>query len=352
MRVHVCILAPALTLLCGLPAVGQDKKPARTLITNEAREAIDAGLAYLVKQQAKDGSWGDGQWQGNLGITSLAGLAFLARGDYPNQPRQRDAILKAVDFILANESKQQAGFFVSEKAAHGPMYGHGYAVLFLAEAHAMLPEKRKRELKQALERAVKLILESQNKDGGWRYRPEPKDADITVTACQVHALYAARAAGIEVPKAAMDNSQRYILSCQDAAGQGGFRYQSFGGPPGFARTAAAISALQRTGMDRGEMLEKGFKYLLSDAKPLPNAETQLHFHFRYYYAMQALRRHTRQEWEQEYSAIRDVLLAKPPEGHRQADGSWSLGMMGPDYCTAMSILILQSPESQIDRAKK
>ena len=48
------------------------------------------------------------------------------------------------------------------------MYGHGFATLFLAEVYGMSPNE---ELHGALEKAVKLIVDSQNEEGGWRYFP-------------------------------------------------------------------------------------------------------------------------------------------------------------------------------------
>ena len=69
------------------------------------------------------------------------------------------------------------------------MYDHGFATLFLAEVYGMT---RTPKLRNSLERAVRLIINAQNKEGGWRYEPDSKDADLSVTVCQVMALRAAR----------------------------------------------------------------------------------------------------------------------------------------------------------------
>ena len=50
----------------------------------------------------------------------------------------------------------------------------------------------------AIVRACRLIVNTQNDEGGWRYNPVPYDADVSVTICQVMALRSARNAGIEV----------------------------------------------------------------------------------------------------------------------------------------------------------
>ena len=54
------------------------------------------------------------------------------------------------------------------------MYGHGFATMFLAECYGMSPRP---ELRDKLDQAVKLIVNCQNKDGGWRYQPVKADAD-------------------------------------------------------------------------------------------------------------------------------------------------------------------------------
>jgi prenyltransferase beta subunit len=50
-------------------------------------------------------------------------------------------------------------------------------------------------------------------EGGWRYTPTSKDTDITVTACQMMALAAARQSGLKVPKETTDAGVGYIKKC-------------------------------------------------------------------------------------------------------------------------------------------
>ena len=46
----------------------------------------------------------------------------------------------------------------------------------------------RRDLREKLSRAVKLIIDTQNEDGGWRYQPQRREADLSVTVCEVMAL--------------------------------------------------------------------------------------------------------------------------------------------------------------------
>jgi len=120
------------------------------------------------------------------------------------------------------------------------MYEHALATLLLAEA---LGEYERPGLQDALRRAVDLIVRAQNEEGGWRYEPVPRDADITVTVTQLVALRAAGQAGIAVPKRTIDAAVRYVKRC--AAPGGGFLYQIGVGEPAYARSAAGTCAPSR-----------------------------------------------------------------------------------------------------------
>src|SRR5205823_4279568 len=102
----------------------------------------------------------------------------------------------ALKFVLSQENAdgRSQGFLHNPRATpHGPMYGHGFATLFLAEVSGMVPDKAvAKQVHDTLRRAVQCILNSQNGEGGWRYQPVGRDADLSVTICQIMALRAAR----------------------------------------------------------------------------------------------------------------------------------------------------------------
>jgi hypothetical protein len=327
----------------------QENQP-RNMITPATQEAIDAGLAYLGRNQNPDGSFGTNQHRGNVAITSLAGLAFMAGGHQPGRGRYGTNVTDAVRNILSLENPNTRGYFHNPRNAfHGPMYGHGFAALFLAEAHGMVHDRQLREqLRGALGRSTQLIINTQNHQGGWRYQPQKNDADISVTICQIMALRAARNAGITVPKAVADQCTKYVKSCQDAR-TGGFKYQPFGGPPGFARTAAGLVALYSAGIYEGEEVDRGLNYL-RQFKPggggggfFGNPEVQIHYYYGHYYAAQAMWIAGGNFWREWYPAIRDELL----RSRNANDGSWFNGQICPHYCTAMALIILQIPNNYL-----
>jgi hypothetical protein len=304
-------------------------------ITDEQRLAVERGLAWLAKRQGGDGSFNNGVqgYSNHAGITALAGLAFMQAGNLPGRGKYGREVQECLDFVLA--ACQESGLIVSD-VSHGPMYGHGFAALFLAEIYGMTGDEN---VKEKLQKAIRLIQKTQNPEGGWRYQPVPYDADISVTICQVMALRAARDAGIKVEKEVIDNSIKYVLRCQNA--DGGFSYmagQGGGGGSGFPRSAAGVAALYYAGVFEGDALERGLKYV-KQFQPRLGAAQQNEGHYFYgnYYAVQAMFLAGGDYWAEWYPAIRDELIQR-----QQPSGAWD-GDFSQDYATAMALIILQMP---------
>jgi hypothetical protein len=316
------------------------------MITAEAQRAIERGLDFLARNQQDGGGFGERQYRGNVAITSLAGLAMMAGGHQPGRGKYAKVVADALQFVLAKEDRRKPGFLHNPGAAtHGPMYEHGFGTLFLAEVHGMVADRDLREeVRKKLKAAVDLIVRSQNSEGGWRYQPGSKDADISVTICQIMALRAARNAGIYVPKSTVDECIKYVKACQDHTG--GFRYMKQGGPAAFARTAAGVVALFSAGVYKGGEIDSGLRYLMQ-FKPNQAFPRQivhdLHYFYGHYYAAQAMWTAGGTHWAEWYPAIREELISRA--GNR-GDGGWSDAICS-HYGTAMACIILQIPNNYL-----
>src|SRR5579871_6480623 len=158
-------------------------------ITPAVQQSINRGLEYLALNQNDDGSLGSGStFRRHVAVTSLAGIAFLSAGNTPNRGKYGKHVEKIVQYLLV--CTDATGLISApEHRQQNPMYGHGFATLFLAEVYGMT---QRPDIREKLKLAVNLIVNTQNKEGGWRYFPVRKDADISVTVCQIMALRAAR----------------------------------------------------------------------------------------------------------------------------------------------------------------
>lgn len=298
-------------------------------ITPEARTAIDRGLTYLATTQAQDGSFGADRYGKHVGITAIAGLAFMADGHIPGRGAFAPHVEAALNFVLLNAT--ESGLIAAD-TSHGPMYGHGYATLFLGEIYGMTGDARVREV---LLKAVRLIVDTQNHEGGWRYHPQPIDADISVTITQVMALRSARNAGLSVPKETIDRAISYVRQCQNP-GDGGFRYMLNSGSSAYPRSAAGVASLQYAGVYEDDAVTDGLNYLTRAARA-GGDPTGGHYFYGNYYAAQAMFLAGGGYWAEWFPKMRDELL-----GRQQDAGGWS-SSHGEAYGTAMSLLVLQIP---------
>ncbi len=344
-RFFVCLLSLAL-IVCQLPfptAIAQEERETQRDIkirklTPKTRLSLQRGLEFLASRQHDDGSFGSGsRFRRNVAVTALSGMAFLSAGHTPGRGKYGKNVQKAVNFILSR--CQPNGYIIDEPSkSHGPMYGHGFATLFLTQVYGMASNK---DLRDKLAKAVTLIVNSQTDDGGWRYYPEPIDEDVSVTVCQVMALRAARNCGIFVPKETVDRCMEYIKKCQNP--DGGFRYQlTRTAVSEFPRSAAGTVALYSGGIYQGEAVEKSLVYLLRHIPQNQRFGFQQHYFYGHYYGVQAMWHAGGKYWDQWYPAIERELINR-----QMPTGGWSSTQICVEYGTAMACLVLQMPENSL-----
>ncbi len=345
----VARLAPgalvALVLMgCGFGRAGaaESDSPERTaakLVTREADLAIAKGLTWIASRQHDDGSFGtSGYYRGNVAVVSLCAMAMMAGGSTPGRGPYGREVALGLDYILAHA--QPSGYIVNERfPSHGPMYGHGFATMFLAECYGSTPRP---EVREKLARAVQLIVNTQNDQGGWRYDPKRMPADISVTISQVMALRAARNAGIHVPRETIDRSVRYIQRSQNP--DGGFAYMlETRRESQFPRSAAAVVGLQSCGIYEGPEIAKGLQYVAQFVPQKGVARRDRNYYFYgHYYAALAMWQAGGDDWARWYPAIRDELTSL-----QRPDGSWADSTISPEFDTAMACLVLQVPNNYL-----
>jgi len=312
---------------------------AAELVKPETQRAIDRGLAWLASRQTDDGAFGEAKnsmgYGRNVAVVSLAGMAFLSSGSTPGRGQFGQNVSRCLSYVLA--AADDSGFICEPaNTSHGPMYDHGFATLFLAECYGMSPDS---EVRDKLARAVRLIVSTQNPEGGWRYQPKASEADISVTICQVMALRAARNAGIYVPNETIDRCVDYVKRSQNA--DGGFMYMLTGGPSRFPRSAAGIVALYSAGIYEGDEIKRGLEYLMQHLPAAEDFRADTHAMYGHYYAVQAMWQAGGEHWQKWYPAVHDVLLRQ-----QQDDGSW-MDLICPEYGTAMACIILQMPNNYL-----
>lgn len=313
------------------PKLAQYEKP--------VDDAIGKALEYLVANQQEDGSFVKGsKGDGQTGITSLCVMAFLSKGYTPGTGKYGEVINKGVDYILDHQSKN--GLLVDTKQSKGEMYNHGIATLMLSEVSGMVDPERQKKIDEALPKALKLILSAQQvkksheHEGGWRYKSNSNDSDISVTGWQIMALRSARANGANVPKETIEQALEYILKCRDSSG--GFSYMPKRRQPGIGRTGTALLSLSLAGRQEDKEAIAAGDWILHDISKGGKGRgiKDSHLFYATYYASQGMFQLGGNYWEQWADVMYTTLLQT-----QRKDGSWP-SRHGEAYATSMAVLAM------------
>ena len=338
-RQHSFAWVPLLVLtvcLAGTATVRAEEPAAKdTVVVDAPTEAIIHGaLKYLASKQLPNGSWGSSQEEQPypIAMTGYVLMTFQATGQLPGEGEFGKTVSAGLQFLL---DATAADGVMGNRANGNYMYGHGVAAIALAE---MYGQTKAPSLRPKLEKIIKLIVASQNPEGGWRYRPIPDQADISVTVLQVVALRAAKNGGLDVPQVTIDRAVKYVKTCFHP-NSGGFTYQP-GHQPGFARTAAAIYSLQVCGLYQDMMVKRGSDYLLQNLKAPMDWFTYGNF-----YAAPAQYMIGGETWQKWYGQLKEILLKNVST--RGEFSYWETSLdknpIGMVYCTAVYTMILAMP---------
>ncbi len=195
--------------------------------------AIDRGVAWLLDQQQRDGSWfGHAQPFGG-GQTALSAYTLMKAGLAPTHP----AVRRALAHLTTVQPTK--------------VYAAGSMLMAMAESHD--PDHRPQ-----MERIVAELIEWQR--GSWGYPLQPGDPglhgdqDLSITQFALLGLRAAVRSGIKVPSSAFHDALRTVMRYQsrprpaenhaEKIDVAGFRYHlNSAGPSTGSMTTAGLSAL-------------------------------------------------------------------------------------------------------------
>lgn len=318
-------------LVCAPTTVTHAQDPTLRFGARVPQEVVtiyDRGLAWLAAQQGPDGEWRDNNR--GAGVTGICLMSFLASGEDPNHGKYAKPIRLAVRSILSRQDAS-SGYYPES------MYHHGFAMLALSEAYGVVDEqllwdgaKPVRSIAHSLELAIRLAGDSQKRNdfGGWRYSPDSRDADTSVTGAMLMGLLAARNAGMDVPDAVVSNAMQYIRRSTGSSGMvaySGGLGEGLGGSMNLTAIGTLVGAVSRSKESDEYKAAKG--RLLDH---LDHRESSYPEYFGYYMA-QALFQADYPAWQKwNQNRIRELLQQQRPDG----------SFKNSPYSTGMSLLAL------------
>ncbi len=353
-------------------------------------EMADAALRWLARHQVergpRAGSWSAADWhlecqdggcegmslaepggigpgRGNphydVGVTALALLAFLGRGNTARVGDFKAEVRKAQKWLIGQQDPATGA--IGFDPSHGEsMYNHAIATMALCEAYFYGDDHRLEEPAQA---AVDFCVRAQNPNAGWRYGVMSGQSDTSVTGWMVLALKAARVADLEVPDETFAGARLWFDRVTTRDGQAGYNRPGSGSSvlkvlkdrgalydeqP--CMTAVAMLCRIFTGQDPDDREIKAGAEHLMEKLPVwdPDAHEQVN-HYYWYYATYAMFQYGTKDWLTWNEAMLEALKASQRnglDGSADAEGSWDpigeWGFVGGRvYSTALNALTLQ-----------
>lgn len=176
--------------------------------------AIRKCIAFLYREQRANGSWSGFDEYGS-GATAMVTLALLNAGEKPSDPRIQKTLR-----LLRRTTPQ-----------------HTYEIAVHCMVFCIAEPARDMGI---IENDIKLLLDLQNSDGGWGYRPSNRiPSDESNSQFAVLALWEASKLGVEIPPDSVRKGLAYWRGTHLGSGWGYSRARGVSG----AMTCAGIASM-------------------------------------------------------------------------------------------------------------
>jgi len=335
-------VAPASPMVGGRSGVM--KKTLLTLYggTPITESAVASGLAWLARNQNKDGSWSlrgayddGGSTENKTAATAMAMLAFMGAGNTHMDGEYKEVLGKAIKWLVKQQDRD--GFFAKDARDHQQAYAQAQCSIAVCELYAMTRDSWLRDYAQ---KAIDCAEAWQAPEGGWRYQPR-FDSDTSITGWFVMTLQSGLAGGLNVDRAVLYKVNDFLDSVQSYDGAG-YSYQPRGGASQ-AMTAEGLLCRQYLGWPQNHpALLRGVEAMSTDY----NFDIDDTDYYYWYYATQVLHHYGGQPWNSWNRVMREKLPAVQIKRGREA-GSWPPqsdrwgGTGGRLYTTCMAIFCLE-----------
>ena len=330
----------------------------------DTRKAIERSLAWIARQQQKDGHWSltgpyddGGTIRTDTGATALALLALLGDGNTTREGPHQAAVKNGIEWLKGIQRPTGDLFDIAEQGKEAHYYSHAQGTIALCEALALSGDE---SIRPAATKAVNFLVQSQNpKLGGWKYRPLAEDGigDLSVTGWALMALHTARMARIDVPPEAFLLSSTFLDSVQISPDDAS-RYRYRPDEPAqeaqdMSMTAEGLLCRQWLGWPKEYApMKKGTEFLLSERNAPLWAEGRRNV-YAWYYTSQTLHNLGGDPWKSWFNQVAPLIVKAQntsgknggswnPTRPRGAFLEWSHGA-GRLYFTVMCTLILETP---------
>lgn len=288
--------------------------------------AVLRALRWLKETQNPNGSWSRTEPDAMAGFGLLT---FLAHGETPMSEEFGETVQRAMKYLA---DRMAAVDPQGKRPYLGREYTHGITTYAISEAYGLTKIPF---LKPPMEKGLNIIVEGQQKAGGFDYYYK-KGArwDTSVTGWQVQALKAGYVAGADVPglMEAMEKAVSFLRNT--AYDEGKFGYTKPGeGSMGIQ--GVGVLCLQLLGEGNCTEARRALDYIAAtekvvwdDTKGYRSSTTPV---YNWYYITQAMFHAGRGKWNDWNKAFTEVITAhQKPDGHWDSPGKSKWVGQNPD----------------------
>ena len=314
--------------------------------SQRGEDTVIRALRWFKAKQDPNGSWASSDPTAPLAMSGLALLAFLAHGETPASSEFGQTVEKAMKYVVS--AQQPNGSF------SGNSYEHAICTYAISEGFGLT---KIMALKEAMDKGINIIVEGQQKGGGYDYSYAKKERwDLSVAGWQFQAMKAARMAGCTNPKLedAIKKGLSFLSDIAYDPKGGGFGYASPSSTP--SMTSAGALCMQLMGKPAAPQVRTALKFIEEmpcvwlgpkenekTDKPKPGAKPAAATTqplYTWYYATQAKFQKGEKDWDSWNQRFAKTLIrnqiVEGPLGH------WEGGDHGGAvYSTALCTLMLE-----------
>jgi hypothetical protein len=264
----------SVTTVLALALLTHGASDAPAPVRDGTNAAVAKGLKWLAEQQKADGHWSGQNDLYPTFVTGYAGAALLMEGSTLKQGTYAPNLRKALAWMERNAQPSGSLGGKHQTEPDWQLHGHASALTFLVCVYDVDDDEARRErVAKLIQKAIAFATEAQTESGGWHYTNTDKRYDDSyATTAVLHALFAARKSGFEVPKSTTERAVRYLVKATNRTGE--VRYcvltsEGAGAPaPDPTLAAAAAIGLMLSEDPRPDALPRWVKSARADASPV------------------------------------------------------------------------------------
>jgi hypothetical protein len=291
--------------------------------------------------------------------TAMAILAFQGAGYSHREHNYAAVVRNGLDYLVRNQRENGDLFVPLDDSSNKSvwLYSHALATLAVCEAYGMTQDPA---LKEPATKAVQFILAGQSKDrGGWRYAPGV-GTDTSVTGAMLVALRSAQLSNIAVDPASYEKVRQWLDKAQGSPTESHlYRYnpyapdteaQRHGRVPGPTMTSLGLLMRLYLGWKRDNpAMTRGAEYLVENLPDVGSPTEMKRDTYYWYYATQVMYHMGGEHWKKWHEKLHTLLTTSQVKDGPYA-GSWNARLPVPDrwaahggrlYVTALNLLSLE-----------